>query len=524
MRLLGAQLFEGDEASARLRGRSVFGHQDSDDLFARRLAEARAFGRASESLAASRPDLSAKTGLTAAQHVVAGLLVAAFITCLVLDWQTTLAACGYALGLIFSLIIMLRLAAALSAMTKRSKGATSRAPNARLWTLTILVPLLKEGPEVVRGLLNAIAQLDYPVGKLDVKILVEADDDMTISAVLAAQPPPWFEIIPVPPGQPRTKPKALNYGLATARGRVVAVFDAEDRPSPDQPRAAMAAFQSNPRSLAVVQAPLLIHNGKDGWLAKQFEIEYAIHFTVWLPFLARLGLPLALGGTSNYFCRRRLEQAGGWDAWNVTEDADIGLRLARFGGGAVMINEPTYEEAPSRIKPWMSQRTRWMKGHLQTWLVLMRKPFSAAQEMGGFEFAATQVTFGGALLASIMHAPLFIWIFASVLLFRNFEAWHVALFSVGYGSVLAAALAAKARHARLSTLLTLPFYWPLQSIAMVRAMFEMLHNPHFWAKTPHGVAKPTPSSEITPVPVQHPDNVFQLEFPFEQNRAIWSRD
>src|SRR5262249_28597356 len=145
----------------------------------------------------------------------------------------------------------------------------------------------------------------------------EADDDDTIEAVRHSGMPSRFELIPVPPGEPRTKPKALNLGLASARGEIIAVFDAEDRPSPDQPREAVAAFRSGSKDLAVVQAPLLAHNGADGWFARQFQIEYAILFRVWLPFLARAGLPLPLGGTSNYFCRRKLEAAGGWDAWNV---------------------------------------------------------------------------------------------------------------------------------------------------------------------------------------------------------------
>src|SRR5690606_32310519 len=124
------------------------------------------------------------------------------------------------------------------------------------------------------------------------------------------------------------------------------------------------------RNLAVVQAPLAIHNGGSSWIARQFEMEYAILFKVWLPFLARLGFPLPLGGTSNYFRRDRLQRAGGWDAWNVTEDADLGMRLARFGGRAAMIASPTWEEAPVQLHHWMTQRARWMKGHLQAWLVL----------------------------------------------------------------------------------------------------------------------------------------------------------
>src|SRR5262249_29589445 len=150
-----------------------------------------------------------------------------------------------------------------------------------------------------------------------------------------------------------------------------------------------AAFAVGGRDLAVVQAPLLAYNHEDSWIAQQFDVEYNIHFRVWLPYLARLGAPLPLGGTSNYFRRDRLEAAGGWDAWNVTEDADLGLRLARLGWRAAMIRAPTYEEAPIRFKHWFNQRTRWIKGHIQTWLVLMRDPIGAANGMGWMQFLMT---------------------------------------------------------------------------------------------------------------------------------------
>jgi cellulose synthase/poly-beta-1,6-N-acetylglucosamine synthase-like glycosyltransferase len=238
---------------------------------------------------------------------------------------------------------------------------------------------------------------------------------------------------------------------------------------------------------------LLIHNGDDDWFASQFEIEYAIHFRIWLPFLARLRMPMALGGTSNYFRLDMLKTVGGWDAWNVTEDADIGLRFARFGGVATMIDPPTYEEAPATLSDWMNQRTRWMKGHLQTWLVLMRQPIAAARGMGLANFLSIQLTLGGSILASIVHAPLLLWLAIGVFTpFVSLESWHAALFGVGYGSVVVAAIVARASRARPWTLLTLPLYWPLLSVAMLGALIDMKRRPHFWAKTAHG-ARPSRS-------------------------------
>jgi len=222
---------------------------------------------------------------------------------------------------------------------------------------------------------------------------------------------------------------------------------------------------------------------------------------------------LALGGTSNYFRREALEAAGGWDAWNVTEDADIGLRLARLGYRAAMIEPPTDEEAPTRLGSWMNQRTRWMKGYLQTWLVLNRNPVKTARGMGLFNYLLTQLTLGGALLAAMAHGPLLAWILASAAALARVETWHVALFGLGYGSALAAALASGEWSRKPVTLLTLPLYWPLQSVAMVRALYEMKRKPHHWAKTPHrgrGVAAPLPG----PAAEHLEDNVVQLPLPF----------
>lgn len=495
--------------TARVRSAADEIALSTHERFVQRLADAQAFGAASEGLASSRPDLCAKSGATIVQRLLGWIIVAAFVYALFMATSATVTASIFTMGALFSVIIALRLFAAIHAFRKRPAALPPRVHDSQLPTLTLLVPLLREGLDVVKDLVAAIRKLDYPAAKLDVKILVEADDMATINAVLEADPPLWFEIIPVPPGNPRTKPKALNYGLANARGSIVAVFDAEDRPDPAQPRAAMAAFQRAGPKLAVVQAPLLIHNGKEGWLARQFEVEYAIHFRVWLPFLAWLKLPLALGGTSNYFRKQALQDAGGWDAWNVTEDADIGLRLARMGHEAQTISPPTYEEAPARLRLWMKQRTRWMKGHLQTWLVLMRKPFRAMHEIGLLRFLGLQLTFGVSLLASILHAPLVIGIGASLWLSYGFEPWQIALIAIGYASVVIATLAARAEHARWITLLTLPLYWPLQSIAMLCAFIEMKVDPHGWAKTHHG-AKTPPDLAPPPMP-QRGDNVIQLE-------------
>lgn len=485
-------------------------YSPADETLKRRLEEGRAFWDASDGLSTTRPEFSARSGATVVQRLVGWIFVAGLVTGLFLYTAPTLVWAEIALGAIFGLIVLLRITAALWSQLPRSKSASL--PARDLPTIAYLVPL-KDEERVVGQLIHAISQLDYPRHKLHVKLLIEADDDRTMAAAIAADRPYWFEIIPVPPGHPRTKPKALNYGRSFTQADVIAVLDAEDLPSPGQARAAAAAFHSGGRDLAVVQAPLVIDNGADGWLARQFEVEYAIHFGLWLPFMARIGAPLPLGGTSNYFSRKWLDSAGGWDAWNVTEDADIGLRLARMGGRSAMIAPPTREEAPARLQPWFRQRRRWMKGHLQTWLTLMRQPFKAARGMGLARFAITQLTFGGALLASIMHVPLYAFIAYSVATL-SLETWHAVLLGTGYASVVAAAFFARARHASFWTLATLPLYWALLSFAMLRALIDIKSDPHGWAKTPHGLSASRTKQAATAS--QRADNVIQLELPFNE--------
>jgi cellulose synthase/poly-beta-1,6-N-acetylglucosamine synthase-like glycosyltransferase len=472
----------------------------ADAILERRLEEARALGLASDGLANKAPHLSARTGLSAGQRSGGWSLLGALLVFTVMA-PGALAIDGAVLAsCVFTALIVMRLAAALNALTRRRSAPPQIASNNDLPVITYLVAL-KDEARVVASLIKAIDAIDYPAHLLDVKLLVEADDFATLGALRKLTLPQGFEIMPVPPGAPRTKPRALNYGLASARGDIVAVLDAEDRPSPDQARQAVAAFTAGGRDLAVVQAPLLAHNGGDSWIARQFDAEYNIHFLVWLPFLARLGAPLPLGGTSNYFRRDRLEAAGGWDAWNVTEDADLGLRLARMGWRAAVIDAPTYEEAPIRFGHWFNQRTRWIKGHIQTWLVLMRDPIGAANGMGWPQFLITQLTFGGSLLASFLHGWIIIVAAAMAALGAPILIWAVALLAMGYVSVMLAALVAR-RRPSISALATLPLYWPLLSIAAVKALWEQKRRPHYWAKTPHGLSPagpPDPQDGAEPI-------------------------
>jgi cellulose synthase/poly-beta-1,6-N-acetylglucosamine synthase-like glycosyltransferase len=453
--------------------------------------EAQAFAAASEQLSLTRPEYSARWGMNARQRIIGFSLTIGYVVWLCLVPGAAIMTAAIAIAIMFGVIIAMRFWTVFAALTRRPEPQPPRARDEDLPTLSVLVPLYHEA-EIVPQLIASISRLDYPRHLLDVKLLVEADDSATIGAVEAQPLPAWFEVIPIPPGLPRTKPKALNYALAFARGEFIAIFDAEDAPFPDQARAAMAAFRKGPADLAVVQAPLQAHNGADSWIAGQFALEYAIHFRVWLPLLAQLRLPIPLGGTSNYFRSSMLQEVGGWDAWNVTEDADIGLRLARFGYQAGMVSPATLEEAPTRWRQWRNQRTRWIKGHFQTWLVLNRRPLRAMRDLGAVRYMSTHVTLGGGILAALLHGPLYLWVAASIFIFRNIEAWHWIMFGLGYFSVIAAAFASRSKHATLWTVATMPLYWPLQSWATIAALLEMHFKPHFWSKTQHGMTTSHP--------------------------------
>jgi cellulose synthase/poly-beta-1,6-N-acetylglucosamine synthase-like glycosyltransferase len=256
-------------------------------------------------------------------------------------------------------------------------------------------------------------------------------------------------------------------------------------------RAALAAFEDD-AELACVQAPLVIDNSEESWISRQFAAEYAIQFRQMLPLLAQLRLPLPLGGASNHFRTEALRRVGGWDAYNVTEDADLGYRLARERLRAGVIGPPTFEEAPITFKAWRAQRTRWIKGHLQTWLVLMRNPFRAAHEMGLRAFLAMQLVLGCGLAAAFAHGPL-----ALIVLIAALSPYHLLtppdfiLALTGYCVAVFSALSATAltgdlNHTRAAP--TMPFYWPLASIAAYAALFGLIFRPHHWSKTTHGLS------------------------------------
>jgi cellulose synthase/poly-beta-1,6-N-acetylglucosamine synthase-like glycosyltransferase len=412
---------------------------------------------------------------------------------------------SFAFGTLFMILTTLRLLAALG---EQREQAFARVPDDLLPIYTVLVPLFRERA-CIGGLIRALGKLDYPETKLDLKLLVETGDNETLAALRRCALPNHFEILIVPSGEPRTKPRALNAGLAAARGSLLAVFDAEDRPDPGQLRAAVNAFERGGKRLACVQARLVIDNVADGWLTRIFALEYAGLFDALLPALSRSRLMFPLGGTSNHFRTAILDRAGSWDAWNVTEDADLGVRLARLGYRAKVISSATLEEAPNTTGQWLRQRTRWLKGYMLTWSVHMRSPARLYRDLGLVNFLAFHAFIGGVPVSALM-LPIFlagvasnilsgVWLSPSGELSRALpylmDGFNLVL---GFGTAMAlAAIGADRRGLTrlVGWIPTVPVYWLLSSVAAWRAIWQLLHTPYLWEKTEHGLARTSQTGE-----------------------------
>ncbi|MCC5955074.1 MAG: glycosyltransferase [Natronohydrobacter sp.] len=394
---------------------------------------------------------------------------------------------------------LLKLAAAIAVHRKQSEPREStgvRLLRARRPIVSIMVPLYKE-PRVVPRLINRLSRLTWPRELLDILLVVEEHDHATRAALDACTLPRWMRVIPVPDAPLKTKPRALNYAMLFARGAIIGVYDAEDAPEPDQIHRIVRCFQDGPPNLACVQGVLDFYNASTNWLSRCFTIEYATWFRIVLPGMQRLGLAVPLGGTTLFFRRDILESLGGWDAHNVTEDADLGIRLARHGYYTQLLDTVTLEEANCRAIPWVKQRSRWLKGYAVTWLVHMRAPRQLWRQLGAWRFFGVQVLFLGTLV-QFMFAPLLwsFWLILAGLSHPLQEAYgggvmlgFFAVFLLSEAVTLSIGFLAlrghRHRHLR-KWLPTLHGYFPLAVLAVYKALWELISAPFYWDKTAHG--------------------------------------
>ncbi len=457
-----------------------------------------------EGLALRHPDQSAQARPALWQRLAFVLGATAILGALVLAPVKTIWALTLALALLFVPLIAFRLIAAWGLMREGTREPTAppRLPEYELPIYTILVPLYREA-HMLPGLIQALTRLDWPTAKLDIKLILEAVDPETIAVAQAMRLPGDVEIVVVPELHPRTKPKALNYALPLARGEYVVIYDAEDRPERDQLRRALHAFRSGPPNLAAVQAKLNLYNAADNWLTRQFTIEYCALFDALLPALDRLKLPIPLGGTSNHFRVSALKWLMAWDPFNVTEDADLGMRLARKGYRCQVLPSTTYEEAPRRFMCWLRQRTRWLKGYVQTWLVHMRSPAALWRELGPRGFFAFQIMVGGTVLSALVHPWFYVLLgfelahgglLARPMSLFGWPFWLIAWINLltGYLASMALGLLGVRRRSYrdlLKHIPLMPLYWLLISAAAYRAIFQFMTARFEWEKTEHGLAQ-----------------------------------
>lgn len=373
--------------------------------------------------------------------------------------------------------------------------------DADLPVYSVIVPLYREA-NMAAGLVAALDRLDYPKDRLDILVALEADDLETRAAFEALLPGLHWRLIVAPQGLPRTKPRACNVALEAARGKFVVVYDAEDRPEPDQLRRAVAAFDAGGARLVCLQARLFPYNARENAITRLFALDFALWFDAMLTGLQRLGFPVPLGGTSNHFRAAPLREAGGWDAWNVTEDADLGIRLGRLGHAVGTFNSTTWEEAPVTLKAWLPQRTRWSRGYQQTFFVHARAPKTLGLPRLSLRGWLFLVFFVGASSVFAMINPVF-WALAAWQFFTG-EAPLDDVFGPLIGTMAAGLMLAgnllcllmsvlapirRRQWALIPWGLLAPVYWAMISAAAWRAVWVFVRDPFHWEKTPHGLSR-----------------------------------
>lgn len=449
-----------------------------------------------EQLRQNRPDMSASDA-AAIQTRLIGVLSLGFVLLATVPQITILA-----LNTVFLILGGMRLASAFREETTEPPPLLS---DDALPTYSVLVPLYREAA-VVPSLAAALARIDYPRHKLLIFIIVEADDLETIRAVRKIGRGLLFRLLIVPPSLPRTKPKALCWALPFVESELVTIFDAEDRPAADQLRLAATAFAEADEDLVCVQAALEVDHlpTSRSWISRQFALEYRVLFRFLLPWLAAKGLFLPLGGTSNHFRRSALVASGGWDPFNMTEDADLAVRLTRLGGRIGIIESTTGEEAPLTWRQWHYQRTRWMKGWLQTSLVHFSNPVQLIRDVGLVRAGLILILLPGQIAAAIAYPFGFLYMalefcgLVPMFADRPFSgdiilALHLTAFVAGWlGALTAIIRTARRKPGRmavgLSDLALVPFYWLLLFVAALAAPIELIRRPFRWNKTSHGLA------------------------------------
>jgi cellulose synthase/poly-beta-1,6-N-acetylglucosamine synthase-like glycosyltransferase len=460
-------------------------------------------GASVSGLAERVPGVSARSLVSRGQrNFLIGLLIA-FIVGLVLDAHLTVivviawSTLSYLVAVIYRALLFMRSSKA-DALESVSDEEALSLPDSELPFYTVMVPAYREA-SVILKLVDNLSRLDYPVNRLEVILLVEEDDEETLDALRTIDAPSQFRLVVVPPAEPRTKPKALNFGLTLARGDIVAVYDVEDTPDVLQLRRAAAVLGRYGPEVGCLQAQLSYGNATQNIITKWFAIEYVMWFSAFLPGLSSMGAPIPLGGTSNHFRRDALRSLGGWDPYNVTEDCDLGIRMFREHYQIKVLRSVTLEEANSDFVNWVKQRSRWYKGYLQTFLIHLREPLGLTRQIGVKGVVHMTAFVGGTPVLAVLN-PLFwvmtiVWfvahpefvkeIFPAPVYYIGLLLWVFGNFLLWYLTVLTAR--STKRDGLVLAAVLIPVYWVMMSVAALKAMWQLLLTPSFWEKTTHGL-------------------------------------
>ena len=358
---------------------------------------------------------------------------------------------------------------------------------------SVLVPMYKE-EHGVKAILQALERLDYPKNRLDIKLVVEADDDLSLRILSTINLPSHIYVIKVPYSEPRTKPKALNYAMQYITGEYVVIYDVEDRPDEDQLLKALYAFENSPENVICIQAKLNFYNSHHNLLTRFFSIEYSIWFKYILPGLDSGSMPIPLGGNSNHFRVASVRKLGLWDAYNVTEDADLGIRLFTNGCQTKVIDSYTLEEAPIDMRNWMHQRARWIKGFVQTFLVYFRQKPELKSRM------SIQSQIGIFLLLGFPAYSCFILPWHILVIYSHFTLENKFLAEISMSLtlicmyftvsiIIARDIREGSKPLDWIALLLWPCYFLLHIAASYKALGELLTKPFSWNKTKHALSK-----------------------------------
>jgi cellulose synthase/poly-beta-1,6-N-acetylglucosamine synthase-like glycosyltransferase len=472
------------------------------------------------------PDESAYKVFSSGQKIFIFVLFQVFLVATIISSAMTLAVLFAAVNVIYFLITPLKIYIAARGFQKPQSVAflshkqLSEVKNEDLPVYTVLVPVYHEAKVLPRVMRN-LYRMDYPKDKLDVKILMEEKDEETLGEAkklgLFGAPTKCVEGIPaedyrefleifepvvIPVADITTKPRACNYGLLRAKGKYCVIFDAEDNPDEDQVKKAAVAFSQLPEDIVCLQSKLNFYNANENVLSGWFSIEYSYWYDYYLEGLDRVDVPIPLGGTSNHFRVTQLRDLGGWDPYNMTEDADIGIRLSRRKLRTAMLDSYTYEEATIKLGSWIRQRSRWYKGHTQTYLVHMRQPIKLLQDLGWRKFLLFQFTFGAGIYMPIINPLLWIitavsfftpWVFNSLFLLpiQSICIFNLIVGNLSFLFLYLWACVKQRRYHFVPLAATMPLYWVLISIGAWRGLWQLITRPFYWEKTMHGVSKGT---------------------------------